>query len=71
MVIRVKNYIEGGKVTEIRTQKPLKVREILNIISTPVETFGVALSSDGRTLHLDDEVSPGSEVKLLPSVIGG
>lgn len=70
-VIRVKNYIEGGKLIEIKTDKPLKVRDILKMTSTPVEVFGIAMSADGGVLNLDDEVSPGSEIKLLPSIIGG
>ncbi|MBC7332726.1 MAG: hypothetical protein H5T91_09955 [Synergistetes bacterium] len=71
MIIRVRNYIEGGKLVEIKSDKPLKVRDILKITSTPVEVFGIAMSEDGRVLSLDDEVPPGSELKLLPSIIGG
>lgn len=71
MVIKVWNYIKGGKMVEIRTERPLKVSEILQITSTPVDMFGVAMSIEGKTLTLDDEVPPGSEIKLVPAIIGG
>ncbi|MCS7234112.1 MAG: hypothetical protein NZ900_08450 [Synergistetes bacterium] len=71
MVIRVWNYIRGGKLFEIKAEKPLKIREILQLTSTPIDMFGIAMLNDGKTLTLDDEVSPGSEIKLVPAIIGG
>lgn len=71
MFIKVWNYVKGGKVVEIKTERPLKISEILRITSTPMDAFGVAMSADGKVLTLDDEVLPGGEVRLLPAIIGG
>ncbi|MCD6362426.1 MAG: hypothetical protein J7M13_00250 [Synergistetes bacterium] len=71
MSIKVWNYVKGGKVVEVKANRPMKVMDILKVTSTPVDMFGIAISSDGKLLTLDDEVPPGSEVKLVPAIIGG
>lgn len=69
--IKVWDYIKGGKIYYINTDRPMRVMEILKATSTEVELFGTAFTGEGKALSLEDEVPPGGEVKLLPAIIGG
>lgn len=75
MTIKVLNYIYYDKGLdksefEMEVEAPIKVRDILLRASIPLELFGIAISR-GKVLTLNDEVLPGSEVRLLPPVGGG
>ncbi len=71
MTIRVLNYIYDDKrELTIEADAPLRVRDILNRASIPLDLFGMAIAG-GKVLLLDDLVPPGSEVRLIPPVGGG
>lgn len=71
MAIRVLSFVdEEMRSFELEDIAPLKVKDILLRLSIPLDYFGIAISR-GKVLTLDDEVSPGSEVRIIPPVGGG
>ncbi|MCS7234034.1 MAG: MoaD/ThiS family protein [Synergistetes bacterium] len=71
MAIRVLSFVyDEAKAFELEDSTPLRVKDILLRLSIPLDLFGIAISK-GKVLMLDDEVSPGSEVRIIPPVGGG
>ncbi|GEM_PF-2278473 len=70
MGIKVVSYVEGRKEFNIPSDRPIKVKDLLYILSIDPEQVGMIMSGE-RSLSLEDEVLPGSEIRLIPITIGG